>query len=93
MNMAIANLGTDKQSLKDRLIAGLSLPKTLAEIRPASNSSSFVRGQLAHIINWARQNSGDLWNLHKELGIEPRVYKKNSGLEYQKADPRRIVLS
>ena len=89
--MAIANLGTDKQSLKDRLIAGLSLPKTLAEIRPASNSSSFVRRELPNISNWARENSGDLWNLHKELGIEPRVYQKNSGLEYKKADPRRIA--
>jgi hypothetical protein len=89
--MDIPQQSTPNQLLRDRLIADLSWPKTLAGINPA-NSSSFVRRELPNISNWARDNSGNLWELHRDLGIEPRVYnKKGSGLNYKKADPRRIA--
>lgn len=88
--MSVANPSTRNQFLVHQLIEGLSWPKTLAEIKEG-NSSSFVRRKLAEIRNWARQNSGGLWNLHRDLGIKPRAYQKDSGVTYIKADPRRIA--
>jgi hypothetical protein len=89
--VSIAELPPHRELIRDRLIVDLSLPATLAEMPSTDHSSTLVRQRLADITSWARGNSEDLWKLHNDLGIRPRVYRKDSGLKYRKADPRRIA--